>query len=108
MTAIRRQKEEEERDNGLKRLEHQVIDFSANPSQTTLPPPRLALPRFLKFDPERTLTRWEQFAKSRGIQKRSKRSRLVWSDEARDWMPRWGRRSAKNLRQELDVIREVA
>ncbi|KAL8448105.1 hypothetical protein Emag_004066 [Eimeria magna] len=52
------------------------------------------------------LTRWEQFAKAKGIQKR-KRSRLVWSDEAGDWVSRWGPHSKKALeRKGQGVIEE--
>ena len=108
LDQVKKSKLEEEQDNSLKRLEYQVIDFDANPSQVTLPPPTIALPRFLKFDPVRVMTRWEQFAKTRGIQKKSKRSRLVWSDEAKDWVPRWGRNSVKHIKDDLDIIREVS
>ena len=107
LEQVRKSKLEEEEDNALKRLEHRVIDFEANPHEVTLPPPTIPLPRFLRLSPTPTLTRWEQFARTKGIQKKKKRSRLVWNEETKDWVPRWGRNSSKHIQEDLDIIREV-
>ncbi|CDJ51775.1 ribosome biogenesis regulatory protein, putative [Eimeria brunetti] len=37
----------------------------------------------------RALTRWEAFALAKGIKKR-KRSKLIWSEEHKTWLRRWG------------------
>ncbi|KRY42707.1 Ribosome biogenesis regulatory -like protein [Trichinella spiralis] len=34
-------------------------------------------------------TKWEEYAKMKGIQKR-KRTRMIWDEAAQDWKPRWG------------------
>ncbi|KAL8269339.1 hypothetical protein Esti_006729 [Eimeria stiedai] len=65
----------------------------------------MRFPRALKLPVQRPLTRWEQFAKAKGIKKR-KRSRLVWSDEAGDWVPRWGPHSKKALERKGQAVIE--
>ncbi|OEH78273.1 ribosome biogenesis regulatory [Cyclospora cayetanensis] len=53
----------------------------------------------LQLPSSRPLTRWEAFAKAKGIEKR-KRSRLVWSEEVKDWVPRWGPRGLKAIQRQ--------
>lgn len=56
---------------------------------------------FRQIPPEKTKTRWEKFAQEQSIQKQ-KRSRRLWDDVTKDWAPRWGMGSAKNLRQKAE------
>ncbi|KAF1570683.1 hypothetical protein FQV11_0005371, partial [Eudyptes moseleyi] len=51
-------------------------------TQLLKPPPRPRPP-----------TRWEQFARLKGIRRR-KRTSLVWDEQAREWRRRWGYRRA--------------
>jgi hypothetical protein len=94
-------------EQSLRKLEHQVIDFDKNPNEFDLPKAELPLPRLLKYDSTKVMTKWEKFAQEKGIQKVKKRSRMIWSEEVKDWVPRWGRNSAKHIKEDLDVIREV-
>jgi len=69
-----------------------------------LPKPILKLPREkpLPEAPEdKVKTRWEKFAERKGIQKK-KKSRLVWDEEEKDWVPRFGLGSAKKLAKMRD------
>ena len=95
-----------EQEMSTRKLEHKVIDYSADPNIVELPAPTVEIPRFHKPPEKPEMTRWEKFAKEKGIKKK-KRSRLVWSDEVKDWVPRHGRGSKNNLKEELDIIREV-
>lgn len=97
----------EEAENELKKLQHQYKDFDIAPNEVILPKTKILFPRFQKFEIDRSQTKWEKFAKEKGIQKLKKRSKLVWSHEAKDWVPRWGHGSAKHIKDEVDVIREV-
>ncbi|XP_026193264.1 ribosome biogenesis regulatory protein homolog [Cyclospora cayetanensis] len=65
----------------------------------------LRFPRTLKLPSSRPLTRWEAFAKAKGIEKR-KRSRLVWSEEVKDWVPRWGPRGLKAIQRQAQGVLE--
>lgn len=97
----------EEAANEFKKLQHQYKDFDASPNEVVLPKTKIEFPRFQKFELDKSQTKWEKFAKERGIQKIKKRSRLVWSEEVKDWVPRWGSKSANHIKEDLDIIREV-
>lgn len=69
-----------------------------------LPAPVLRLPRekpVPEAPEDKVKTRWEKFAERKGIQKR-KRSRLVWDEVEKDWVPRFGLGSKKKLAKERD------
>ncbi|KRX21435.1 Ribosome biogenesis regulatory -like protein [Trichinella nelsoni] len=54
-----------------------------------LPAPTSRLPREKPIPKKAPPTKWEEFAKMKGIQKR-KRTRMIWDEAAQDWKPRWG------------------
>lgn len=107
LEKIKESKSLENMEQSLRKLEHQVIDFDKNPNEYNLPKSELQLPRLLKYDTTKVMTKWEKFAQEKGIKKVKKRSRMIWSEEVKDWVPRWGRNSAKHIKEDLDVIREV-
>jgi len=53
------------------------------------------LPREKPLPKEKPLTRWEKFAKAKGIQKQ-KRSRMLFDEQAQDWKPRYGYKRAND------------
>jgi len=54
-----------------------------------LPAATTRLPRAKPVPKPRPLTRWEKFAKSKGIEKK-KRGRMVWDEATGEWAPRHG------------------
>jgi len=60
-----------------------------------LPPPSTALPREKPLPIDKALTRWEKFAKEKGIVKK-KRSKMIWDEEKQQWAPRYGFGRANN------------
>lgn len=52
---------------------------------------------------EKEKTRWQLFAESRGLRLR-KKSRLVYSDELKQWVPRWGSKSMQNVKMRSGVL----
>lgn len=58
------------------------------------------------FSREKLQTKWERFAAEKGI-KRKKRSQRVYSDEYKEWLPRWGSKSMKNLSLRGGMTEEV-
>jgi regulator of ribosome biosynthesis len=49
------------------------------------------------------MTRWEKFAKEKGI-KKTKKSRKVFDEETKEWIPAWGYQGANNKE---DWVKEV-
>ncbi|XP_041924429.1 ribosome biogenesis regulatory protein homolog [Alosa alosa] len=60
-----------------------------------LPEPTTALPREKPPPKPKPPTKWEQFAKLKGIQKK-KKTNLVWDEEHKEWRRRWGYKRAKD------------
>ncbi|CAB1427576.1 unnamed protein product [Pleuronectes platessa] len=60
-----------------------------------LPVPATPLPREKPPPKARPPTKWEQFAKLKGIQKK-KKTNLVWDENAKDWRRRWGHKRAND------------
>ncbi|KAI3640770.1 hypothetical protein MIR68_001648 [Amoeboaphelidium protococcarum] len=65
-----------------------------------LPPPiprnqpfPMVLPRSKPVPKAKALTRWQKFAQAKGIQK-EKRTRMVWSEDQQEFIPRAGYKSA--------------
>jgi len=52
------------------------------------------LPRAKPIPKPRPPTKWEQYAKEKGIVKK-KKTNLVWDDAVRQWVPRYGYKKAK-------------
>lgn len=57
----------------------------------------------LKIPKPKVPTRWEKFAKEKGIH-RTKNSKIEWSDEKKDWVPTWGYQGAN---QDEDWVTEI-
>ncbi|XP_078072400.1 ribosome biogenesis regulatory protein homolog [Mustelus asterias] len=64
-----------------------------------LPQPSTRIPREKALPKPRPPTRWEEFAKLKGIQKR-KKSNLVWDKEKKEWRRRWGYKRANDQTKE--------
>ncbi|KAM9235085.1 ribosome biogenesis regulatory protein homolog [Leptosomus discolor] len=62
---------------------------AAGPLVARLPEPAFRLPREKPPPRPRPPTRWEQFARLKGIRRR-KRTSLVWDEQAKEWRRRWG------------------
>jgi regulator of ribosome biosynthesis len=60
-----------------------------------LPKPTTIIPREKPLPQKKPPTKWEQYAKLKGIQKH-KKGRKVWDEVAKDWKPVWGMNKAKD------------
>ena len=73
-----------------------------------LPPTKTLLPREHSIPQMKSLTKWEEFAKTKGILKR-KRSRMIWDESSEQWKPRYGyQRTHKNMDNSSSWLEEVA
>ncbi|EIN10845.1 RRS1-domain-containing protein [Punctularia strigosozonata HHB-11173 SS5] len=70
-----------------------------------LPPATTQLPRAKPLPKPKPPTKWEQFAKAKGIQKKRK-DKVVWDEEKQEWVNRWGR-DGKNKEKETQWATEV-
>ncbi|PWN43763.1 RRS1-domain-containing protein [Ceraceosorus guamensis] len=64
------------------------------------------LPREKPLPAKKVETKWEAFAKRKGIDGNKKRDKLVWDDERKEWVPRWGFKG-KNKDAEDQWIHEL-
>eukprot|EP00163_Fabomonas_tropica_P009178 TRINITY_DN18981_c0_g1_i1.p1 TRINITY_DN18981_c0_g1~~TRINITY_DN18981_c0_g1_i1.p1 ORF type:complete len:336 (-),score=117.52 TRINITY_DN18981_c0_g1_i1:240-1121(-) len=73
-----------------------------------LPPPSTRLPREKHCPKPRPETRWEKFAREKGILNK-KRDRMVWDEDRQDWVPRWGYKSKANddLSKDKNWVQEL-
>jgi len=62
----------------------------------TLPAKKSDLPRAKPLPETREPTRWEKYAKVKGIQPHKRRDKLVWDESTGTFRPRFGRRSIAN------------
>uniref|UniRef100_A0A183AWB4 Ribosome biogenesis regulatory protein n=1 Tax=Echinostoma caproni TaxID=27848 RepID=A0A183AWB4_9TREM len=73
------------------RLKKKLIDLLINPSNRLNLRTRFPNQLFDFLIPsQRNLTRWERFARLKGIQNK-KKSRKIWDPESKSWRPRWGK-----------------
>lgn len=68
---------------------YELFTSSTDKKMIVLPPPTTHLPREKPLPEAKPLTRWEKFAKEKGIVKK-KRSKMVWDEEKQQWAPRYG------------------
>ncbi|XP_058066605.1 ribosome biogenesis regulatory protein homolog [Anopheles bellator] len=70
-----------------------------------LPAPRAVLPRARKLPVPKPLTKWQEFAKAKGIKKRT-RDKKVYDDVLEKWVPTYGYQRYK-AEKERDWVLEV-
>ncbi|CAG8521300.1 6115_t:CDS:2 [Diversispora eburnea] len=79
--------------DGTQLLINQIFQSSLNSSESgiavTLPDPITAIPREKPIPKPKPLTRWEKFAKAKGIHHR-KKDKLIFDKNTGEWVPRWG------------------
>lgn len=61
-----------------------------------LPTPTTVIPREKPIPKKKPPTKWEQFAKKKGIQKK-KRERMVWDEVAKEWKARFGHKRVNDI-----------
>lgn len=87
-------------------LNEENRDYDKPENVVTLPTPTTILPRS-KPVPKTTksLTKWEEYAKDKGIMSR-KKERMVWSEKLNQYLPRWGANNIKSEEGRMEAIIE--
>lgn len=55
-----------------------------------LPAPTTPLPREKPIPAEKAPTKWETFAKKKGIKDKARDGKMVYNEESGEWVPKWG------------------
>lgn len=55
-----------------------------------LPDPLWRLPREKSVPKDKPKTRWEMFAEKKGIKKRARDGKMVFDEQSKQWVPKWG------------------
>lgn len=69
-----------------------------------LPPPTYRLPREKPAPKPKPMTKWEKYAKEKGIDKKKKKDRLVWDDVVSKWVPQFGYKKVKNFEEKTWML----
>ena len=85
--------------------EKEDLDYDKAPDELTLPENIITLPRSLPIPIPKPPTKWEKYKMEKGITQR-KRSRMVYSEEVGDWVPRWGKGSIKQIQDSMNWVME--
>ena len=85
--------------------EKEDLDYDKAPDELTLPENIITLPRSLPVPIPKPPTKWEKYKMEKGITQR-KRSRMVFSEEVGDWVPRWGKGSIKHIQDSMNWLME--
>ena len=101
------QKDQQQMIKETRTLAGQYKDFDIQENEIVLPEPTTEFPRFKRLPEGKLMTKWEAFAKKKGIVKKSKRSKMVYSEELKDYVPRHGKDSIKKVQERMDIIREA-
>lgn len=106
LTLAAEKREQQKMINETRTLAGQYKDFDIHENEIILPEPTTEFPRFKRLPEGKVMTKWEAFAKKKGIKKKDNRSRMVYSEEVSDWVPRHGKGSIKKIQENSDAVRE--
>lgn len=71
--------------------EDEKRDFDKPEDMVKLPKQLIILPRSKHIPKPKPLTKWEKYRLDKGLAPSQKKSRMIYSEEAKDWVPRWGK-----------------
>lgn len=71
-----------------------------------LPPPTSEVPREKPIPADKEPTKWELFAKKKGIKDKKREGKMVYDEASGDWVPKWGYKG-KNKEGDNEWLVEV-
>ena len=86
--------------------EDEILEFAKSKFNVELPDPNVVLPREKPIPKPKPLTKWEKFRQEKGIDPKSKRSRMVFDPISNDWVPRYGMGSIKKIEEKHNWLME--
>ena len=97
---LKKQQKAKEGDDG------EILEYTKAQYLVTLPDPKIVTPRAKPAPKEKPKTKWEKFREEKGLPARKKRSRLVFDEITKDWVPRWGPGSKKKIEEKHNWLLE--
>ena len=82
------------------------VDYDKPILEVNLPPKLTEFPRQKPIPKDKPLTKWERFKQLKGLRPRKKRSRFVFDEITKAWVPRYGFKSIKHIQDEATGIIE--
>ena len=86
--------------------EGEVLEYTKPLYNVFLPESKIVLPREKPIPKPKPLTKWEKFRLEKGLPTRKKRSRMVYDPITKDWVPRFGFGSVKQIEAKHDWLLE--
>jgi hypothetical protein len=84
----------------------EILEYDRPTWAVDMPESGVTLPREKPCPVEKPKTKWEKFREERGLPPRQKRSRLIYDEITKDWVPRWGPGSAKKIADQHNWLME--
>lgn len=78
---------------------HESSNQTSSITTLILPNPTFHLPREKHLPQSKPLTKWQEFAKKKGIRPKTKEGKIIFDKEAQEWKPKWG---YKGVNKKLD------
>ena len=84
----------------------EILEYDRATWAVNMPGSQIVLPREKPIPKEKPKTKWEKFREEKGLPPREKRSRLVYDEISKDWVPRWGKGSIKKIEDKHNWLME--
>lgn len=84
----------------------EILEFTKSKFSLRLPEAITVLPREKPIPKPKPLTKWEKFRLEKGLPPKAKRSRLVYDEITKEWVPRWGKGSIKQIQKKHQWLME--
>ena len=94
--------------------DHEILEYEKSKYSVQLPTRAededaanwIILPREKPIPKEKPLTKWERFRLEKGITAKGKRSRMVYDETTKDWVPRFGMGSINKIKDKYNWVME--
>jgi len=75
----------------------EILEYTKSKYSVKLPASKIVIPRQKPAPKQKPLTKWERFRQEKGLLTKEKRSRMVYDEITKDWVPRFGTGSVKKV-----------
>ena len=87
-------------------LGSEKTDYDTSPYEIQLPEGVTKFPRAKPIPKPKPPSKWEKYRQEKGLNKKQKRSRMVYDEITQDWVPRWGYKSIKHIQEKANWMIE--
>lgn len=84
----------------------EILEYTKSKWSVQLPKSTVVLPRAKPPPKKKELTKWERFRQEKGLRPTEKRSRMVYDEATKEWVPRFGAGSIKHVKDKYNWLME--